>query len=141
MSRKRKETIGRVIYTALLVIFAVMLIAVSVIGLIDWRKYLIAYENSQPDAVVAEYVESLKSTEWKKQVSQAVDKMQHPFQSNDECEAIVNQMLGDTIQYKRGMGGTQDRYIYNVYCNGNPVGQFQIERDKSKVNKIDIGVI
>ena len=141
MSRKRKETIGRVIYTALLVIFAVMLIAVSVIGLIDWRKYLIAYENSQPDAVVAEYVESLKSTEWKKQVSQAVDKMQHPFQSNDECDAIVNQMLGDTIQYKRGMGGTQDRYIYNVYCNGNPVGQFQIERDKSKVNKIDIGVI
>ena len=66
MSRKRKETIGRVIYTALLVIFAVMLIAVSVIGLIDWRKYLIAYENSQPDAVVAEYVESLKSNDMEK---------------------------------------------------------------------------
>ena len=98
MSRKKKEKIGRVIYTTLLVIFAVMLIAVAVIGLNDWRKYLVAYEKSQPDAVVAEYVEVLKNTEWKKQVSQAVEKMQHPFQSNEECEAVVNQMLGDTIQ-------------------------------------------
>lgn len=141
MSRKKKEKIGRVIYTALLLIFAAMLIAVAVIGLNDWRKYLIAYEKSQPDAVVAEYAETLKSTEWKKQVSRAVENMQHPFQSNEECEAVINQMLGDTIQYRRAPGGTQNKYIYNVYCNGNPVGQFQIERDSSQINRIDIGLI
>ena len=138
MSRKNKNRIGKVIYTALLLIFAVMLVAIAVIGLNDWRKYLIAYEQSQPDAVVAEYVEKLKDTEWKKQVSLAVEKMQHPFQSNEECEIIINQMLGDTIQYSRAASGTQDTYIYNVFCNGNPVGQFQIERDKAQMNKIDI---
>ena len=63
MSKKKKEKVGRVIYAALLVIFAVMLTAVAVIGLNDWRKYLVAYEKSQPDVVIAEYVESLKSTE------------------------------------------------------------------------------
>ena len=141
MSRKNKNRIGKVIYTALLLIFAVMLVAIAVIGLNDWRKYLIAYEQSQPDAVVAEYVEKLKDTEWKKQVSLAVEKMQHPFQSNEECEIIINQMLGDTIQYSRAASGTQDTYIYNVFCNGNPVGQFQIERDKAQMNKIDIGII
>ena len=78
---------------------------------------------------------------WTNQVSQAVDNMEHPFQSNEECEAVVNQMLGSTIQYRRATGGTQDKYIYNVYCNGNPVGQFQIERDKSQANRIDIGLI
>ena len=141
MSRKKKEKVGRVIYAALLVIFAVMLIAVAVIGLNDWRKYLVAYEKSQPDVVVAEYVESLKSTEWKRQVSRAVENMEHPFQSNEECEAVINQMLGDTIQYRRATGGTQNKYIYNVYCSGNPVGQFQIERDRSQINQIDIGLI
>ena len=141
MSRKKKEKVGRVIYTALLVIFAVMLIAVAVIGLNDWRKYLIAYEKSQPDSVIADYVETLKSTEWEKQVSRAVEQMQHPFQSNEECEAVINQMLGDTIQYKRATGGTQNKYIYNIYCGGNPVGQFQIERDRSQINRIDIFII
>ena len=140
MSRNKRK-IGRVVYTALLLIFASMLIAIAVIGLNDWQKYLVAYEKSQPDVVVADYVESLKSTEWKKQVSQAVEKMQHPFQSNEECETIVNQMLGDTIQYRRATGGSQDTYIYNVYCNGNLVGQFQIERDKSQMNRINIGII
>ena len=141
MSRKKKDRIGRVIYTALLVIFSVMLISVAVIGLNDWQKYLIAYENAQPDAVVAEYMETLKNTEWNNKVSQAVKEMPHPFQSDEECEAVVNQMLGDTIQYRRATGGTQDRFFYNVYCNGNAVGQFQIERDKSKINKINIGII
>ena len=141
MSRRNKNRVGKVIYTVLLIIFAVMLIAVAVIGLNDWRKYLEAYEKSQPDAVVSTYMDNLISTEWTNQVSQAVDNMEHPFQSNEECEAVVNQMLGSTIQYKRATGGTQDKYIYNVYCNGNPVGQFQIERDKSQANRIDIGLI
>ena len=112
MSKKKKEKVGRVIYAALLVIFAVMLTAVAVIGLNDWRKYLVAYEKSQPDVVIAEYVESLKSTEWKRQVSRAAENMEHPFQSNEECEAVINQMLGDTIQYRRATGGTQNKYIY-----------------------------
>ena len=141
MTRKKRNEVGKVIYVALLLIFAVALLSVAIIGLSDWQKYLAAYEKAQPDKVVEEYMETLKDTEWKKQVSRAVETMEHPFQSNEECESIVNQMLGDTIQYRRATGGTQDRYIYNVYCNGNSVGQFQIERDKTQINKIDIGII
>ena len=139
--KKKRETVGKVIYTLLLSIFAFVLIAVAVLFLSDWNKYLIAYENSQSDSVIEEYMDELVSTKWKSQVEAAAAGMEHPFQSNEECEDIINRMLGEKLQYAKAQGSTEDRILYNVYCNGNPVGQFQLERDLSQADKIDIGLV
>ena len=124
ISKKTKEKIGRVLYTIVLTIFALVLIMVAVIGLSDWKKYLVAYENAQSDAVIASYMDNLRDTRWKQQVAEAVSRMEHPFQSDEECEEIINRMLGEKLQYSQAPGSTEDRILYNVYCNGNPVGQF-----------------
>ncbi len=141
ISKKKKEKIGRVLYGVILTVFAVTLTAIAVICLSDWNKYLIAYEKAQPDTVVASYMEELEGTKWKSEVAEAVAGMEHPFQTDEECEAVINQMLGETIQYSQSYESSTGKLIYNIYCNGNPVGQFQLERDYSQINTIDIGVV
>ena len=137
-STRKKGRVGRIIYTILLLIFAVVLIMIAYIILADWQNYLIAYEKSQPDTVIAEYMENLKSTKWEQMVHEAVTEMEHPFQSDEECEAVINKMLGETLQYKETPSGAENVKVFNVYCNGNPVGQFQMERDLSYENSIKI---
>ena len=137
-STRKKGRVGRIIYTILLLIFAAVLIMIAYIILADWQNYLVAYENSQPDAVIEEYMENLKETKWKQMVHESVSEMYHPFQSDEECEAIINQMLGETLQYKETPSGSDTVKVFNVYCNGNPVGQFQMERDLSYKDSIKI---
>ena len=84
----KKGRVGRIIYTILLLIFAAVLIMIAYIILADWQNYLVAYENSQPDAVIEEYMENLKETKWKQMVHESASDMYHPFQSDEECEAI-----------------------------------------------------
>ena len=60
--RNKRGKIGKIIYTVLLVIFALTLITISYIVLSDWQNYLVAYENSQPDTVIADYMNNLKTT-------------------------------------------------------------------------------
>ncbi len=136
--RNKRGKIGKIIYTVLLVIFALTLITISYIVLSDWQNYLVAYENSQPDTVIADYMNNLKSTRWEELVEQSVSRMEHPFQTDEECEAVINQMLGETLQYKEAPSNSENVKIYNVYCNGNPVGQFQMERDLSYRDNIKI---
>lgn len=137
-SRQKKGRVGKIIYTVLLLIFAAVLIMVAYIVLSDWNNYLVAYENSQPDMVIAAYMEDLKATKWAQMVHESVAQMEHPFQSNEECEEVINKMLGETLQYKETPSGSDNVKIFNVYCNGNPVGQFQMERDLSYQNSIKI---
>ena len=92
-TRQKRRRIGKAIYTVLLFIFAFVLIMIAYIVLSDWQNYLIAYEKSQPDTVIAEYMEDLKSTKWEQMVHEAVTEMEHPFQSDEECEAVINKML------------------------------------------------
>ena len=136
--RNKRGKIGKIIYTVLLVIFALTLITISYIVLSDWQNYLVAYENSQPDTVIADYMNNLKSTRWEELVEQSVSRMEHPFQTDEECEAVINQMLGETLQYKEAPSNSENVKIFNVYCNGNPVGQFQMERDLSYRDNIKI---
>lgn len=42
--RNKRGKIGKIIYTVLLVIFALTLITISYIVLSDWQNYLVAYE-------------------------------------------------------------------------------------------------
>ena len=59
-TKQKRRRIGKIIYTVLLVIFAFVLITIAYIVLADWQNYLVAYEKSQPDTVIAEYMQNLK---------------------------------------------------------------------------------
>ena len=126
--RNKRGKIGKIIYTVLLVIFALTLITISYIVLSDWHNYLVAYENSQPDTVIADYMSNLKTTRWEELVEQSVSRMEHPFQTDEECEAVINQMLGETLQYKEAPSNSENVKIFNVY----------MERDLSYRDNIKI---
>lgn len=141
VSKKTRERVGKAIYTILLLAFAFVLICVAFIALSDWRNYLVMYERSQPEPVVEAYMDELRDTKWKQQVEYAVAGMVHPFQTDEECRDIINQMLGEKLQYSQAPSTSEDKILYNIYCNGNPVGQFQLERDISQVNRIHLGLV
>ena len=141
ISKKTKRRVGKVIYTFFLLLYSFVLIVLVGKVLGDWNKYLTAYENAQYETLVDAYMENLKSSEWDSQVAVAVSTMQHPFQTDEECSEVIHKMLGETLQYQRDNSrSTATCIVYNVYCNGNTVGYFQIEQDLSAANKIDIGI-
>ncbi|MBQ6366510.1 MAG: hypothetical protein IJI61_08935 [Oscillospiraceae bacterium] len=141
VSKKTRERVGKAVYTIFLLAFAFVLVCISFIALSDWRSYLVAYERSQPEPVVEAYMAELRETKWKQQVELAIAGMQHPFQTDEECADIINQMLGEKLQYSQAPSTSEDRILYNIYCNGNPVGQFQLERDLSQMNRIHLGLV
>ena len=141
MTKRQKRKIGKVIYWTFLTIYGCLLIAIALILLGDWGKYLQAYESSRSDTVVERYMDNLNSSEWSTTVLESVNNMPHPFQTNEECTEIVNKMLGEKLQYSQAPSTDPDVVIYNVYCNGNPVGHFQLQQDKSQLPYIDIGLI
>ena len=140
MTRSKKKRIGKIIYWFLLTVYTVTLIAVILLVLNDWRKYLIAYEDSQSKVVIENYMDNLKGGTWGEKVTEAVSSMEHPFQTNEECKELVDKVLGETLQYRQTASTTPGVVTYNVYCNGNQIGQFNLKQDLSKANSIDIGI-
>lgn len=141
VSKKTRERVGKAVYAIFLLAFAFILVCISFVALSDWRAYLVAYERSQPEPVIEAYMAELRDTKWRQQVEYAIAGMQHPFQTNEECEDIISQMLGEKLQYAQTPSNSEDRILYNIFCNGNPVGQFQLERDYSQVNRIHLGLV
>ena len=131
MTRSKKKRIGKIIYWFLLTVYTVTLIAVILLVLNDWRKYLIAYEDSQSKVVIENYMDNLKGGTWGEKVTEAVSSMEHPFQTNEECKELVDILDldhdlgdfakdgGDAIKLIDWLVGTKKFYKINLHTMNN----------------------
>jgi len=145
--RKKKSVVGVVIYWILLAAFAVVLVLGCKYLLGDVQKYLIAYENAQPDATIEAYMKTLKSDIFDDQIRQLAASKPHPFQTNEECEQIIRNELGGNLTYQRAGAASSSGTRYNLYCSSDPekgyyqIGSVTLRQDTSRIREVDIGIL
>lgn len=139
--QKKKGKIGTIIYWTLLFLYTAALIALAFIVLRDWNKYLAAYENSQPDKVIDSYMAEQAETKWDGEIKRFVAAANHPFQTDEECIAVVKNKIGSSLKYRQAVSHETNGALYNIYSGKSIVGSVKMEQDLSKAADIDIGLI
>ena len=145
-NRTRKK-VGSIIYWLLLIAFAGVLILASSVVIQDVKKYLIAYEASQPGPVIEAYMNSLEGGAWAEQINQLAASKAHPFQTNEECAALISSEIGSNLEYQRAGSSSSGGTKYNLYSSADPskgyyqIGYVMLKQDESKAGSIDIGLL
>ena len=145
--RRKKSKAGKIIYWILLIAFTAVLAFGASVVLGDVHKYLVAYENAQPDGVIESHMEQLKSTVWDSKISELAASMPHPFQTNEEAEELLRDEMGANLTYQRSGGNSSSGITYDLLSTNDPnvgyykVGSVTLKQDFSKASQIDIGLM
>ena len=87
MSYRKKR--NKIIFWALLIIYTLAIAAVVVFALGTLWDFADLYEKSMPDDVIDSYVSQLSTDLWEEGLADTMSLMEHPFQSDEECKAVV----------------------------------------------------
>lgn len=118
-------------------IFLTVYIAVVLIGafIVLSRVWTLAeeYENSRPNPVIDGYVKEL-SENMDEYFSAAVASMEHPMQTDEECIAVIKEMLASGISCQRMGSADKGRSLtYSLECESGRFGKVEIHKDPSKL--------
>lgn len=130
MARRRKKT-GSVLYTVVLMLYTLVLIAAACYGLTLVWNYAENYEKARPDNTMNAYIDNLSRNLWNEGVAETIAAMPHEVQTDEECEELVKAMLNDELSYSRLPGGSEgdSTVSYNLLCGGNVFGKVTLIRD------------
>ena len=137
---KKKSKSGSVVYAVFLILYIILLCAVVYFALGKVWSYAEEYENARPDPVIDGYVEKLNENLFDDTVAATIQSMPHPFQTDEEVAAVIQEMFGSELTYKRTVGGDGNTSInYAIFCEGNAFGRVTLVRDESKINDVQFG--
>ena len=145
--RRKKSKVGIILYWIFLVAFTVALAFAASSVIKDVNRYLLLYENSQPDSTINSFMIDLKDNIFRSQVSELAASKPHPFQTNEECEQIILNELGDNLTYQRSGSASSSGTRYGLYSAVNPetgyyqIGSVTLRQDTSQADNIDIGIL
>ncbi|MEA5151839.1 MAG: hypothetical protein VB039_04455 [Oscillospiraceae bacterium] len=141
MANKRKR--GSRIYAICLSVYVLILLCASVFVLTKVWGYAEEYENSRPAKAMDEYVSKLSDTLWDDGISEAIATMPHEVQTDDECAAIIKEMLKDGVTYSRqgGSGDNEMTITYNLRCGENTFGKVTLMEDETKAGEVKYGLL
>lgn len=128
--KKKKRGYGYALFLAVYVL-VVLFGAYKVLG----RVWVLAeeYEASRPAPVIEAYIR-----DFQKQIDNyfagPIAAMEHPFQTDEECVAVIRSMLSDGVTYQRAGSSNGGRTVtYNLNCPGGTFGTVTMSRDPSKL--------
>ena len=141
MSKKRKR--NSIIYGVFLTIYILALASAIIYGLSKVWAYAVEYENAVPEKVVDQYVADLSENLWDDSIADTISEMPHEMQSDEECAAIVQDMLKNDISYVRmpKASGSDPTIRYKLRCGENDFGIVTLIEDESKKNEIEYGML
>ena len=131
--KSRASVFGTVLYILLLAVEIVLLAAVGLYIIRQVYNYAAVYDDTQPEPVIENYIESLKENLWDDSIGATVAAMPHQVQSDEEVAALVKDMLQDDLSYamnKRDSRG--NKLVYDLLAGGNVFGQVALEQDTSR---------
>lgn len=142
VKKKKNRKIGAIIYGVCLTLWGLLLIGASAYALREVHIYAEEYEQAQPEKAMDAYVENLRQNLWNDTIAETISAMPHEVQSDEECAALVKDMLSNGITYTRmGRGDTENSLKYALKCNGRRFGMVNIDEDKSFADKVKYGAL
>lgn len=136
MSYRKKR--NRVIYWVLLVAYAAALCAGVVLVLQTLWDFAELYEKSMPDDVIDSYVTQLSTDLWEEGLAETMSLMEHPFQSNEECKAVVMELLSGEIGHVRSVSADPALNAYTLRVGNSSFGKVYLAKDETKNANFEI---
>ena len=130
MSKKNNH--GKVIYWALLLIYAGVLSVLSLLALKAVWSFAEQYQASMPEPVVEKYIAGLNQNLFDEGVASTISSMPHEVQTDEEVQAAVQEILSGEITYARTTSDEPDMNAYAILCGSNSFGKVYLKRDETK---------
>ncbi len=141
MARRRKKGMSGKTYALLLTGWILILVLASVFGLSKLWEYAEEYELAQPENVMDEYVENLNASLSNDTIRETLASMDHQMQSDEECIAIIEEMLGGQVTYSRSASPGDGSLCYVLKCDSGSFGKVYLTEDKSYEDESKYGML
>lgn len=105
-----------------LVIYVLIFLILTVVGLIFFFDWLKAYENTQPYNAVNAYEAFLRQNGLTPAGLASLTDVDREHQPDSEITRITKEVLSDAALYRSLSKGSSDRQAYLVHADGNTVG-------------------
>ena len=127
MNKRRKS---RLIFTLCLLLYSVLFLIGTAIGLGHLWDYMEAYELSRPFHAVDSYMEKLDADYICDRSSDLIAMVDSTVQSPDDCRKVIREALKDKFTCVKNLGeSTDDKTVYLIRCGSRIIGRFTIVPD------------
>lgn len=122
---KRKRS--RLIFTVCLLVYAVLFLIGTAIGLGYLWDYMEAYERSRPVHAVDAYMDKLTADYICDKVTGLIAMTDSTVQSEENCRHVITEALSDKFTCVKNLGeSTEEKTVYLIRCGSRIIGRFTI---------------
>lgn len=130
MAKQKKKGSHR--FLVGMVVYALVFLALTAMGLKFFWDFIAAYEQSRPKNSVVAYVEALTPEQMYAHSQESLSRIDHHIQSEEECVRIVADSLTEEITYAKKAGECTDtRQVYVLRCGQQVIGEFAITPEET----------
>lgn len=139
MRKKKKSNLSYVIF---LLAYVIVVLCAAAFPLKKLWRYAEEYELSRPNKTMDAYVEYLNANLWNDEVAQTISEMPHEMQSDEDCAAVVQELLSEGISYVRTAGdGSGETINYALRCGSSIIGKVKLIQDTSKADEMEFDML
>lgn len=122
---KRKRS--RLIFTICLLVYAVLFLIGTAVGLSYLWDYMEAYERSRPVHTVDDYMEKLTADYICDKSTTLITMVDSSVQSKEDCRKVITEALSDKFSCVKNLGeSTKEETVYLIRCGSRIIGRFSI---------------
>lgn len=112
------------------VIYALLFLMVTTVGLYCFWNYIARYEASRPDHAIERYISSLDKAEIQRISAEFVGRLDRNVQSEQDSFAAVEQFLNGQISYARkGKECRRNKMVYAILVGSKAVGSVTFTKE------------
>ncbi len=124
-TKKRRNRTGSILYWLFLFLWVGMLAVVTSYIWKDALRFGEYYEAAQVQPKLDAFLDELSVEMWQdgdNSVRSGIAQMEHPYQTDEECVAVLHEMLQDEL-YTQIANAGPDWKTYNILCGTSSLGQ------------------
>ena len=126
MDKKTKIFSGK--FVAGILIYLVVFLVLTAVGLGFFWKFIEAYEVSRPKNTLKAYVEQLTSEQMAEGSDELYETIDSNIQSRDQFDNVIQSAVTEKLSYaKKSSESSENRQVFVLRSGKTPIGKFIIE--------------
>ena len=129
--RKKKTKPGKIVFAVFMILWTLALCAAVYFGLTLVHKFGEYWEASQITPKIDAYMDRLSQEIWKddglNSITGKIAELEHPYQTDEECEAAIKTLLQDDLRYSPSIGKVEKGIEkYDIFCGSIKLGKITV---------------
>ena len=109
-----------------MIIYAVVFLAITAVGLKFFWDYMEVYEASRPKTAINAYMQELTEEHICDLSQELIDQVDHNFQTEEECRAYILNAIDGISYAKKSKECTANRQVFVLRTGTTVIGEFSI---------------